>query len=97
LVPEEEKTMGVPDYVVEATDALKAPDEIWLLMHAFGYDPMEQEWFYNGDHLPGARSVSATREWAEKICGWLQFKYPRGPAPMGGRMTVRSRDEDMSA
>jgi hypothetical protein len=75
--------MGIPDYVVEAGDALDAPVELWFMLHAFGYDPREQEWFYNVDSFQGPRSVSAIGEWAEKICGWLQLKYPRGPAPAG--------------
>lgn len=72
--------MEIADYVVEAANELEAPVELWLLRNRFNFDPASQEWGLRGSCAKGPKNLSEAREWVESICGWLQYKYPEGPA-----------------
>jgi len=72
--------MEIADYVVEAADELEAPVELWLLRNRFNFDPASQEWCFHGPCAKGPKNLSEAREWVARICGWLQYKYPEGPA-----------------
>jgi hypothetical protein len=71
--------MGISECVVEAASELSAPGELWLMRHKFDYDPSNQEWRFQGACSKGPKSLAEAKEWVEKICGWLQYKYPAGP------------------
>jgi hypothetical protein len=71
--------MEITEYVIEAAHELKAPVELWLLRDKFVFDPESQEWCFRGPCSKGPKNFSEAREWVERICGWLQNKYPEGP------------------
>lgn len=71
--------MAIPDYVIEAANELKAPVELWLFRNHFAYDPANQEWCFHGPCAKGPKTLADAREWVERICDWLQCKYPEGP------------------
>ena len=71
--------MDVADYVFEAAAALKAPVEVWVFRNNFNYDWSCQEWGFEGPASKGPKTLAEMGEWAARICGWLQFKYPTGP------------------
>jgi hypothetical protein len=71
--------MGIPDYVIEAANELRAPVELWLFRNHFAYDPASQEWCFHGPFSKVRQSLADAREWVERICGWLQHRYPEGP------------------
>ena len=71
--------MELENYVIEAAAALAAPAEIWLCRHNFDYDWNGQEWRFEGSCGKGPNALTELREWVERICGWLQYKYPQGP------------------
>lgn len=72
--------MGISDYLSEAVNALNAPAELWLFRDKFDFDCAGQEWCFRGSCFKGPKSLVDVREWAEKICGWLQYKYPEVPS-----------------
>jgi len=71
--------LGISDYVIEATSKLSAPVERWLMRQNFYYDLAYQVWRFQGVCPKGPKILAEAREWVEKICGWLQYKYPDGP------------------
>lgn len=71
--------MEIPECVIEAASGLNTPVDLWLIRHHFDYDPANQEWRFQGACCKGPKSLADAREWVEKICGWLQYRYPEGP------------------
>ncbi|MFI5330164.1 MAG: hypothetical protein ACHQ2F_03900 [Desulfobaccales bacterium] len=71
--------MGIPDYVIEAVSELRAPVGLWLFRNHFTYDWASQEWCFHGPYSKGPKTLAEVREWVERICGWLQYRYPEGP------------------
>ncbi len=71
--------MEIPEYIIEATNELKAPVELWIFRDHIAYDPASQEWCCHGPFAKGPKTLADAREWVERICGWLQCKYPEGP------------------
>jgi len=71
--------MELENYVIEAATALSAPAEVWLCRQQFNYDWSDEEWRFEGPCGKGPKALTEMRELMERICGWLQFKYPRGP------------------
>jgi hypothetical protein len=69
--------MLIAGYVAEASEALRAPYETEEIMTNLTYDPVIGEWHCNWQYYKGP---SDARTWGLKICGWLQYKYPDGPA-----------------
>lgn len=83
-----EGDMQVENYIIEAAVALAAPPKVWRLRTSFNYDGRGQEWCFEGPRAPGGQALTDVHEWAQRICGWLQFNYPLGPdaaSPPGGR------------
>jgi hypothetical protein len=74
-----EAGMELENYVIEAASALAAPAEVWLCRQNFNYDWSGGEWRFEGSCGKGPKALADMREWMERICGWLQFKYPQGP------------------
>ncbi len=71
--------MEISNCVIEAANELRAPVGLWLFRNHFAYDPASQEWGFHGPYSKGRKTMAETREWVERICGWLQYKYPEGP------------------
>jgi hypothetical protein len=71
--------MGITDYVIEAAQELRAPVDLWSFRNHFAYDAASQEWCFRGACSKWPKTLAETREWVERICGWLQYKYPEGP------------------
>jgi hypothetical protein len=69
--------MVVMGYVAEATEALHAPYEAGEILTNLNYDPVIGEWHWDWRYFKGPADA---RIWGLKICGWLQYKYPNGPA-----------------
>ena len=69
--------MVVARYVAEAAEALRAPYEAEEILTNLNYDPVIREWHWD---LPYFKGPADARIWGLKICGWLQYKYPDGPA-----------------
>ncbi len=64
-------------YGAEAAAALGAPREAGEILTDLNYDPMVREWHLNWQKFEGPADA---RIWGLKIIGWLQYKYPDGPA-----------------
>jgi len=64
-------------YCAEAAEALGVPYEAGEILTNLNYDPVIREWYWNWQNFEGPADA---RIWAHKICGWLQYKYPDGPA-----------------
>lgn len=77
--------MGISMCIVEAVMALDAPVELWPYGKNFDYDPAVQEWSFTEDHLDKPESLTNLKEWMERMCGWLQYKYPGGPTAMSNK------------
>ncbi len=71
--------MKISECVIEAASELNAPGDLWFIRHNFDYDLANQEWLFQGACGKRPKSLAEAREWVEKICGWLQYKYPEGP------------------
>ncbi len=69
----------VTDCVIEAANELKAPVEMGFFRSNFAFDHANQEWCFQGPCSKGPKTLAEAGEWVEKICGWLQYKYPEGP------------------
>jgi hypothetical protein len=69
--------MSVKRYGVEAIEALSAPYEAGEILTNLNYDPAIREWHWSWQNF---EAPAETRIWVFKICGWLQYKYPDGPA-----------------
>jgi hypothetical protein len=74
--------MGISPCFIEAARALNAPLELWPYRKNFDYDPAAQEWSFTEDYLDREESLTNLKEWMERMCGWLQYKYPDGPTAM---------------
>jgi hypothetical protein len=68
--------MGITNYVIEAANELKAPVELWHWRNNFAFNAASQEWCFHGPCGKGPKTLAEAREWVERICGWLQYKYP---------------------
>jgi hypothetical protein len=69
--------MVVKRYIAEAGEAVRAPKGAQTLTQ-LDYDPVTKGW-----HLEDWQCFKGPADakiWALKICGWLQYKYPDGPA-----------------
>lgn len=73
--------MVVMRYVTEAAEALHAPYGAREILTNLNYDSVIEEWRFNWQCLGGP---SDSKIWGLKICGWLQYKYPGGPAGLTG-------------
>ena len=80
--PLSKSTMVISRYIIEAAMALNAPVELWPYGENFDYDPAVQEWCFREDCLDQPASWTNLKEWMERMCGWLQYKYPDGPGAM---------------
>ncbi len=69
--------MVVTRHVAEAAEALRAPYGAREILTNLDYDPVIEEWHLNWQCFEGPGDAKI---WALKICGWLQYKYPDGPA-----------------
>jgi hypothetical protein len=69
--------MVVTRHVAEAAEALRAPYGEREILTNLDYDPVIEEWNFNWQCFKGPADAKI---WALKICGWLQYKYPDGPA-----------------
>jgi hypothetical protein len=69
--------MVITGYVAEAAEALLAPYESVEILTNLNYDSMIGEWHWDWQYVKGPADA---RIWGLKICGWLQYKYPDGPA-----------------
>jgi hypothetical protein len=65
----------VTRYGAEAAEALRAPYDSGKILTYLIYDPVIREW-----DLPYFRGSADAKIWGLKICEWLQYKYPNGPA-----------------
>jgi hypothetical protein len=74
--------MGIFPCIIEAAVALHAPVELWPYGKNFAYDPAVQEWSFREDYLDRPEAWTDLKEWMERMCGWLQYKYPAGPQAM---------------
>ena len=64
-------------YGAEAVEALSIPNESKETLINLYYDPEIREWHWNWQNFEGPAEA---RIWVLKICAWLQYKYPDGPA-----------------
>lgn len=71
--------MEITDYVEEAAQALRMPEEFWPAVGSISFDVGDQEW-YSACHLSGEMITAETHAWTLRLIGWLQFNYPEGPA-----------------
>ena len=71
--------MDIQDCVVEAVQALGAPEELRRLQDNFNFDPVYREWGFDGYFFRGPKALVEPQVWVQKICDWLQINYPRGP------------------
>jgi hypothetical protein len=78
--------MGIFPCIIEAALALNAPVELWPYRQNFAYDPAVQEWSFTADYLDQPETSTNLKEWTERMCGWLQYKYPDGPTAMSSRL-----------
>ena len=69
----------VIDCVLEAVATLGAPEEMRRLRDNFDYDPVYQEWGFDGYYFKGTKALVDPGVWVQKICDWLQVNYPDGP------------------
>ncbi len=69
--------MIVKRYGAEAAEALGVPYEAGEILTNLNYDPLIGEWHWHCQNFEGPADA---RIWVLKICGWLQYKYPDGPA-----------------
>jgi hypothetical protein len=69
--------MVVTRHVSEAAAALSVPCEARGILTDLDYDPVIVEWHLNWQCF---EETAEAKIWALKICGWLQYKYPDGPA-----------------
>lgn len=64
-------------YIAEAAEAWRAPYETEEILTNLNYDPVFREWHWDWPYFKGPADA---RIWGLKICGWLRYKYPNGPA-----------------
>ncbi len=64
-------------YGAEAAEALGVPWEPNEILTDLSYDPVAREWHLNRLKF---ETPADARIWGLKIIGWLQYKYPDGPA-----------------
>jgi hypothetical protein len=77
--------MGIFPGIMEAALALRASVELWPYGRNVAYDPALQEWSFRADYADPPESQANLTEWMERMCGWLQYKYPDGPPPLSNR------------
>jgi hypothetical protein len=71
--------MAMADYILEAAQELQAPAELGFWRNFFVFETASQEWCFRGLGSQGFETLPDARQWVERICGWLQYKYPEGP------------------
>ena len=69
--------MVVTRHIAEAVEAVRAPYEAREILTNLDYDPVIKGWHLNWQCSEGPADAKI---WALKVCGWLQYKYPGGPA-----------------
>ncbi|MEW6386166.1 MAG: hypothetical protein AB1491_01430 [Thermodesulfobacteriota bacterium] len=71
--------MAITDYVEEAAEALRLPEELRRIIRTIFYDPGAQEWYANYHDFQEAAIPVEIFSWALRLIGWLKFAYPQGP------------------
>ncbi len=71
--------MELDNYVAEAARALHLPEEFWPTVSRISFDLGDREW-YSAYHVSGEMISAEAHAWVLRLIGWLQYKYPEGPA-----------------
>jgi hypothetical protein len=72
--------MQLSDYVHEAAAALEPPVRVRPLLKNIRYDHHAQEWYIACHDAVLASFPLDIKLWVHRLIGWLQYRFPRGPA-----------------